>query len=322
MRQKRPFIALGIAAALLLIVPVATALGGSKPPGPAARQLAFATALGDAFTYQGRLTDNAAPANGSYDIRFILWDAETGGAQVGVITETKENVNVLNGLFTVELGFGAGAFNGDARWLEIAVRPGASTGNFTVLSPRQPVTPAPYALYSKVAASANALKLPLIATNDSTAKTLDITNTGVAGTAAKLKGAIALELDGVLKVSGTSPTAFVTATAVADTNTCDVGAGFDNGFILDNALTNGDPTAILIVTPRGVSTLPGSISVFYDPDGATSPGACATTGTPAAAGRWIIMHSADTQITGLAFNVLVIKPTLPPTQAAGQDAGR
>jgi hypothetical protein len=322
MRQKRPFIAMGIAAALLLIVPVATALGSSKPPGPPARQLAFATALGDAFTYQGRLTDNAAPAAGSYDIRFILYDAESGGAQVGVITETKENVNVVNGLFTVDLAFGAGAFNGDARWLEIAVRPGTSTGTFTVLAPRQPVTPTPYALYTKVAGSANSLKLPFTGSNDTTGAVLNITASTAAATAAKLKGTTALELDGALKVSGTTPTAFVTAIAQADTNTCDVGDGTDNGFIVDNALTNGDPTAILIVTPRGVSTLVGSISVFYDPDGATSPGICATTGTPAAAGRWIIQHSGGTQLTGLAFNVLVIKPTPPPTQAAGQDAGR
>jgi hypothetical protein len=46
----------------------------------------------------------------------------------------------------VPLDFGASAFNGDARFLEIRVRPGASGGAFTTLSPLQPITPAPYAL--------------------------------------------------------------------------------------------------------------------------------------------------------------------------------
>jgi hypothetical protein len=53
----------------------------------------------------------------------------------------------MDGYFTVELDFkDANAFNGEARWLQIGVRPGGSTGGFTTLSPRQEVTPAPYAL--------------------------------------------------------------------------------------------------------------------------------------------------------------------------------
>jgi hypothetical protein len=52
---------------------------------------------------------------------------------------------VTNGLFTVQLDFGAGAFQGDARWLQIAVKC-AGDASYTTLSPRQPLTPAPYAL--------------------------------------------------------------------------------------------------------------------------------------------------------------------------------
>jgi hypothetical protein len=51
---------------------------------------------------------------------------------------------VTNGLFQAMLDFGAGAFNGANRWLEIAVRSNG-VGNFVVLSPRQEVTPTPYA---------------------------------------------------------------------------------------------------------------------------------------------------------------------------------
>ncbi len=141
---------LGLAA----LAPIATVLGDDAGPGS---RIESATALTTTFTYQGRLTDAGSPANGTYDLRFILYDAETGGAQVGSIV-TKDDVAVANGLFSVELDFGANAFRGDARWLEIAVRPGSSTGAYTVLSPRQPVSPTPYALY---AATAGNLAVPL-----------------------------------------------------------------------------------------------------------------------------------------------------------------
>ena len=49
-------------------------------------------------------------------------------------------------MFTATLDFGAGAFGGGARWLEIRVRPGASGGAYTTLSPRQALAPAPIAL--------------------------------------------------------------------------------------------------------------------------------------------------------------------------------
>ncbi|GIV94152.1 MAG: hypothetical protein WHS83_06470 [Chloroflexus sp.] len=54
-------------------------------------------------------------------------------------------MTVSNGLFTVTLDFGPGAFTGDARWLQIAVRCTGDSG-YTALTPRQPLTAAPYAL--------------------------------------------------------------------------------------------------------------------------------------------------------------------------------
>jgi hypothetical protein len=104
------------------------------------------TPLGTSFTYQGRLTDGGGPATGSYDFQIILYDAAAGGAQVGPIL-TRDNVAVADGLFTVSLDFGA-AFNGSKRWLEIGVRPGASTGGYSILSPRQELTASPNAVFS------------------------------------------------------------------------------------------------------------------------------------------------------------------------------
>jgi hypothetical protein len=107
----------------------------------------IAYGLGTAFTYQGRLADAGSPATGVYDLEMKLFDAASGPAQVGP-TLTLDNVTVSSGLFTVSLDFGATVFDGNDRWLEIGVRPGASSGAFTAVSPRQPLTPAPNALYS------------------------------------------------------------------------------------------------------------------------------------------------------------------------------
>ena len=105
-----------------------------------------ATALGTAFTYQGRLGDGGAPANGSYDLTLKLYDAVTNGAQVGATADLRAQ-GVTNGLFTVTLDFGADAFAGEARWLEIQVRTNGAAAYIT-LTPRQPLTATPYALYA------------------------------------------------------------------------------------------------------------------------------------------------------------------------------
>jgi len=96
-------------------------------------------------SYQGRLTDGTQPANGSYDLRFTVHDAVTGGSAVGVAVELP-NVAVVDGLFSVALDFGAGAFDGAPRWLEMGIRPGGSVEAYTALLPRTPLMASPYAL--------------------------------------------------------------------------------------------------------------------------------------------------------------------------------
>jgi hypothetical protein len=103
--------------------------------------------LDTAFTYQGRLQDAGAPANGPYDFRFILFDAPVGGAQVGPIV-LRDDVVLTDGLFAVSLDFGPTAFTGVKRWLDVAVRPGTSGGAYTPLSERQELQSAPHSAYS------------------------------------------------------------------------------------------------------------------------------------------------------------------------------
>ena len=124
-----------------LVLPLAIMLLGS---GTARGQ----TPLGSGFTYQGQLKDADVPAIGAYDFIFRLYDAAGGlGVQVGGDV-TVDDWPVVDGQFMVQLDFGPGVFTGDKRWLEVDVRPGASGGSYTTLSPRQELTAAPYALYA------------------------------------------------------------------------------------------------------------------------------------------------------------------------------
>src|SRR5438132_7178808 len=109
-----------------------------------------AHAQGSAFSYQGKLTDAGNPANGTYDLQLTVWDASSGGTQQpqpSPVTVTRTSVLVTSGIFTVQLDFGANAFPGADRFLEIGARP-AGGGAFTILSPRQPITATPYAVRS------------------------------------------------------------------------------------------------------------------------------------------------------------------------------
>ena len=108
-------------------------------------------AQGTAFTYQGRLTESGAPANGLYDLQFIIYNASRGGSQAGPILTNAATV-VSNGLFTVTLDFGAGLFTGSNEWLDIAARTNGG-GAFIELSPRQELTPTPYAIFANTSSN-------------------------------------------------------------------------------------------------------------------------------------------------------------------------
>lgn len=110
-----------------------------------AAQFAYGqTPAGTEFTYQGQLTEDDQPANGFYDMSFSLWTAESGGSQLA-FSLPANNVEVVNGVFSVELDFTPGAFNTDEhirRWIEIEV-------DGTTLTPRQPLTGTPFAIETR-----------------------------------------------------------------------------------------------------------------------------------------------------------------------------
>ena len=134
--------------AAILLTGIAATAQGPQPQGAN-------VALGSGFTYQGQLRKNNLPLYDTCNLTFSLWDAQgagsppTGGTQLGG-NQPMPGVSVVNGLFTRVLNdagqFGANAFNGQERWLQVAVQ---CTGDATpVTLSRQPVTAAPYAQYA------------------------------------------------------------------------------------------------------------------------------------------------------------------------------
>ncbi len=95
------------------------------------------------FTYQGRLDQSGTPYSGGAEFQATLWNASSGGTALASNSPLQVVVSVTNGLFDLPLNFGAN-FPGADRWLELEVR--TSIGVFTILSPRQPLSPTPYAI--------------------------------------------------------------------------------------------------------------------------------------------------------------------------------
>lgn len=105
------------------------------------REAAAGGALGSSFSFQGQLRLDGEPVQGPRSLLFKLFDDAFGDFQVGVdITAPAFDAFDDDGRFTIELDFGS-VFDGDARWLEIWV-------DGVALSPRQRLSPAPYALYA------------------------------------------------------------------------------------------------------------------------------------------------------------------------------
>jgi hypothetical protein len=147
MSSKKLAIGLGSAARLMALLLILFLMGGSaagaplpQSPAPAtANMITLVGAVDSQISYQGRLADPGGnPLNGSYNLVFQLWDAASGGNQVGGDI-VKNATTVNNGLFTVELGVPQSAFNGQGIWLRVQV-----DGQW--LSPRQALLPVPYAL--------------------------------------------------------------------------------------------------------------------------------------------------------------------------------
>ncbi|MCF6301147.1 MAG: hypothetical protein L3J52_08530, partial [Proteobacteria bacterium] len=74
-----------------------------------------------------------------------LWNQATGGNFFGSALEI-DNVEVADGIVSLELDFTDFPFTGEDWYLNIQVREGASTGSYITMSPKQRINATPYAI--------------------------------------------------------------------------------------------------------------------------------------------------------------------------------
>ena len=223
------------------------------------------------FTYQGRFTDATAatqPTGGTYDFQFALFDAPTGGTQQGA-TQTLTGVTVNNGIFTVPLDFGAAAFPGADRFLEIRVKKPADS-TYMPLAPRQQITSTPYAIRSLNATNADN------ATNATNAA--NATNATTATNAAQLGGVDASNY------AQTNSTAFIRNQTAQQTganfnidgtgkaNIFDAGVQYNIGG--NRVLSNGGTGNLFAGVTAGQNNTTGRLNSFFG----SGAGAANTTG--------------------------------------------
>jgi hypothetical protein len=201
------------------------------------------TAQTTTFTYQGKLTDAISAANGTYDLQFALYDALTGGNQVGT-TQTQTGVMVNRGVFTVDLDFGS-QFPGADRWLEISVKK-PSDSSYTTLLPRQKISSVPYAVRALSAATADSLSSACV---DCVA---DSQINSVSGS--KVTGTVANATNAATATSATTATTATTANAVSPSAGDSVVTAINAGSSTINA-ARLPPT---LATQNGTNTFSGS----------------------------------------------------------------
>ncbi len=136
-RQSRPWLWVSVVCGLL---------AGGFVAGSRAQSAALPV------VYQGRLAEAGDPVSGTFDLRFTIFDAQEAGLVLGALLRT--NVTVDEGLFTVYLDLQPTVMAEGGAWLEIEIKPTDSPGDFERLTPRQPITAAPYALFAPFAADA------------------------------------------------------------------------------------------------------------------------------------------------------------------------
>ncbi len=271
-------------AALLAVVGAANAQDG-KPPdkGISVQPLVPAAGggpnspLGTTFSYQGLLKISGAPYSGSCDVQFTLWNGDPGAGGITIMTVAAlpSPTAVSAGLITTFVDFGD-QFQGDYRQIEPQVRCPAGSGSYQSLGV-QVIYPVPYALGLQAGTTlagpaGNGLwvgssALPgtgiyASASNGSSAWGLagysgsgigvlaySADNTSTPHTALKVVG-------GKLAVGGSVRPAFVFTTTVVSSNCAS----------LSSPLFNGDPNAMIFVTPRQTTgTVPATdVRVLYN----------------------------------------------------------
>ncbi len=262
----------------LIIMAVAWGVGYSQARGQVEPQEPSKPKPAMAFTYQGSLKQGGSAVNATCDFQFGLWDEQSLGTQIGV-TQTLSSA-VSGGLFSVQLNgggeFAAQPFDGNERWLAVAVRCPAGSGSYTSLAPQE-LTATPLALFSKESA---------VAAQFSGSLAGDVTGTQSSTTVTKLQGnpiaSTAPTSEQVLKYDGSQWAPGMDDSANYQGLVIVAKSGGDYTSIqtaLDSITTASDMSRYLVKVMPGVYTETVTMKQYVDIEGSgelttriTSPG--------------------------------------------------
>ncbi|HEY3856553.1 MAG TPA: tail fiber domain-containing protein [Verrucomicrobiae bacterium] len=225
---------------------------------------------GTAFTYQGGLNEGSAPANGSFDFVFSLYNDPLAGSQIGV-SRTNLALAVSDGLFTTTLDFTGAPWNGQALWLQVLMRTNGM-GAFSVLTPRQAFTSTPYAIQSLNAATAGSASSVAATNLSGTVPVQALPNIPLSGDVTGMQAATV-----VARVGGQSATnianAVIAANAASTTNVPgtivlrDNSGNFNAGSISVTSIS-GNGSGLIFLNPA--SLFPGTAAINISGNASTA----------------------------------------------------
>jgi hypothetical protein len=277
---------------------VGAAIAHAQGPLPGGKRAPGAPALGAAsrLTYQGRVTNSSgAPLNSTVNMVFKLYDSSSALQW----TSATRSVTPVNGLFTVYLGDGS---DPDLNSLLVfAATIGVTVGSDPEMTPRQALnTVVGHSDTSAGVVGSSNSGLGVYGFSSTSlgvvGQTLDPGGVGVFAIGAGSSGKALRIKDGSVSVDGAGIGAStpVFVHVVSGTNV----TAF-NETIITHPLTDGDPDAILIITPSYNYHLAGGVNdthpvgVFYRGDLL----------------KWVIYNIDNgAMLAGMQFNVLVVKP--------------
>ena len=267
------------------------------PAAPAAPEGNFGR-----VTYQGRLTDSAgASINSAVNVVFKIYD----DASTLMWMSTIRSITPVNGLFTVYLGDGTDP-DLTATVLKNAASLGVTVNGDAEMSPRQSFNTlvghsnTGSAIYGSTSATGGTFAGVRGVALTTTSAGVYAENAVITGTALNIQ-------QGVFRVAGagvgTDTTVFIHKVKTgAGGNIC---PGFNTYTVVDNPLINGNPNAILLVTPNygnasnGVLVANGGFAVFYADNlicGAAN------------VGHWVIFSLGAALNNNALVNVMVVIP--------------
>ncbi len=237
-------------------------------------------------SYQGYITQNGKPINGSHSIKVSIYDDSTASGRL-LYTETKTD-SVANGVFSVYLGSVNAIPDSIAAMPNLFVGIGIDGG--TELMPRTPIGTVITAMRSKSAGIA-----------DSITGTLPVAHGGTGQSNA-------LNTGGVIFAASPSAMSSTTAGKAGQVLTATSNNGFS--WVMPDYVPSGALIAFGDANPRAGYTYTGAVEIHEGWTTLSSAGATAEAGAAAATlgGKLYILGGYNYPIGGTNINVQVYDP--------------